>query len=86
MQQAAPTVKTAEGITRLLNYCATYPNAVVRFHASDMILHVHSDASYLTALEGHSRASQHFFLSAASKNPQKSPTSDVPLNRLVHNL
>eukprot|EP00957_Ditylum_brightwellii_P146932 11186470-Ditylum_brightwellii.AAC.1 len=80
MQQTAPTVKTVEGITRLLNYCATYPNAVVRVHASNMILHVHSDALYLTAPEGHSRADGHFFLGAASKNLQKPPTGDVPLN------
>eukprot|EP00957_Ditylum_brightwellii_P030689 2325374-Ditylum_brightwellii.AAC.1 len=82
----APTVKTAEGITQLLNYCATYLNAVVYFHANDMILHVNLDASYLTAPEGCSRAGRHFFLSAASKNLQKPPTVDVPLNNPVHNL
>ena len=31
----------------LLDYAATYPNAKVRFHKSDMILHVDSDAAYL---------------------------------------
>eukprot|EP00957_Ditylum_brightwellii_P008259 624382-Ditylum_brightwellii.AAC.1 len=51
-----------------------------------MILHVHSDTSYLTAPEGRSRAGGHFFLSTASKNPQKLPTGDVPLNGPVHNL
>jgi hypothetical protein len=32
----------------LLNYAATHPDAVLSYHASDMVLHVHSDASYLS--------------------------------------
>ena len=42
---AAHTAATAQAVTQLLNYCATHPDAVIRFHASDMVLHVHSDAS-----------------------------------------
>ena len=38
------------------------PNAVIRFYASDMILNLHSDASYLTAPKGRSRAGGCFFL------------------------
>mmetsp|Transcript_27292 Transcript_27292/g.38608 ORF Transcript_27292/g.38608 Transcript_27292/m.38608 type:complete len:116 (-) Transcript_27292:351-698(-) len=30
-QQSAPTNKTMEGITQLLNYCASNPNAIVRY-------------------------------------------------------
>jgi hypothetical protein len=36
---------TMQEVTHLLNYCATHPNAVIRFKASDMVLHIHSDAS-----------------------------------------
>jgi hypothetical protein len=44
--QAKKTEATAQAITRLLNYCATHPHAIVRYHASDMQqLHVHSDVS-----------------------------------------
>eukprot|EP00957_Ditylum_brightwellii_P208654 15358380-Ditylum_brightwellii.AAC.1 len=78
MQQAAQTAKTAEGITRLLNYCATYPDATVHFHASDMVLHVHSDVLYLTSPEGCSRAGGYFFLSTASKHPDKPPSNQAP--------
>ena len=35
-------------MTELINYAATYPNAKIRHHKSDMILHTHSDALYLT--------------------------------------
>ncbi len=47
---------------QLLNYLATYPNGMVWFHASDMILNVHSDASYLSETNVHSQACGHFFM------------------------
>ena len=48
--------------TQLMDYLATHPDATVRFHASDMILNVHSDASYLSKANAHSRACGHFFM------------------------
>lgn len=53
-QQAAPTKKSMEDITQLLNYCATHPNAVVQFIASNMTLHAKSNGSYLTASKAQS--------------------------------
>ena len=47
--QAAPTKNTLKRVHQLLNYMATNPDAVIRYRASDMILNVHSDASYLSA-------------------------------------
>jgi hypothetical protein len=32
----------------MLDYLATHPDTKIRYHASDMILHIHSDASYLS--------------------------------------
>ena len=46
----------------MLDYLATNPNATVRFYPSNMILNVHSDASYLSAKNAKSRAAGHFFL------------------------
>jgi hypothetical protein len=46
--QAQGAEATMDAAIHLLNYCATHPNATVRYTASDMILHVHSDASYLS--------------------------------------
>jgi Reverse transcriptase (RNA-dependent DNA polymerase) len=45
-QQTRGTQQTKQDATKFLNYCATNPNATIRYHASDMILKVHSDASY----------------------------------------
>ena len=42
-QQAHPTQNTEAAITHLLDYAATNPTAVVKFIASDMVLHIESD-------------------------------------------
>ena len=47
-QQAKGTEKTYADTIWLLNYAATHPNAKIRYTTSDMILHIHSDASYLS--------------------------------------
>ena len=47
---------------RLLNCAATHPDAAIQYRASDMILHVHSDASYLSEPQARSRAGGFHFL------------------------
>jgi hypothetical protein len=47
---------------QLLDYLATHPAATVQFHASNMVLNIHSDASYLSAANTHSHACGHFFM------------------------
>jgi hypothetical protein len=42
--QAQELEATAQAVARLLDYCATHTEAVIRFHASEMCFHVHSDA------------------------------------------
>ena len=61
-EQANPTKKTMKRVCQLLDYMAIHPEAKIRFHASDMMLNVHSDASYLSAANGRSRAGGYFFL------------------------
>jgi hypothetical protein len=60
---------------QLLDYLATHPDATVRVHASDMILHIHSDASYLLEANTHSRACGHFFMGWRAD-----PTKPIKLN------
>ena len=66
-QQKDPTVNTMNAINHLLDYCATHPNAVTRFHASDMVLHVESDASYLSENDSKSRAAGYHYMSVDPK-------------------
>eukprot|EP00957_Ditylum_brightwellii_P002717 209016-Ditylum_brightwellii.AAC.1 len=59
-QQATATERTAKAVVMILNYCATYLDAVIRYYKSDMVLHVHSDSLYLSEPEARSRADGHF--------------------------
>jgi len=61
-EQNTATEATEHAANHLLDYAATHPNATLRFVRSDMILHIHSDASYLTATKARSRYSRWFFL------------------------
>ena len=71
-QQMKPTNKTMLRVNQFLDYMATHPDAKIRYHASDMILNVHSDASYLTAPNARSRAGGIFFLGSL-------PRDDCPI-------
>ena len=67
-QQAAPTENTMKKVNHFWDYMASNLDALVRFHASDMVLNCHSDASYLNATRGRSRAGGHFFLGSILKD------------------
>jgi hypothetical protein len=54
--QAKPTEATNKAAERLLQYAANWPNASVTFRASDMKLHLQSDASFNAEPDGRSRA------------------------------
>jgi hypothetical protein len=60
--QAKGTQATVQAMTDFMNYCATYPSSTIRYQASDMILHCHSDAAYLTEPEARSRAGGHHYM------------------------
>ncbi len=66
--QTKVTKRTMERCTQLLDYLAHNADAKVRFHASDMILNIHSEASYLSEAKARSRACGHFFMGWMPKN------------------
>eukprot|EP00804_Cyclotella_cryptica_P002338 CCRYP_004053-RI/>CCRYP_004053-RI protein AED:0.50 eAED:0.38 QI:0/-1/0/1/-1/1/1/0/247 len=66
-----------EQTKQLLDYIATQDDAVITYNASDMVLAVHSDASYLSEPKARSRAGGHFFLSTANDAP---PNNGAILN------
>jgi len=77
-QQAKGTRATMNAITHILNYCASHPDAVVRFHASDMVLWVDSDGSYLSESKARSRAGGYFYLSSRPRDPTSPPSPNDP--------
>ncbi len=68
-QQANPTDKTMTNIKQFLDYATTHPNAIITYHASNMVLTAHSDASYLSEANAQSRAGGHFFMSNDTPRP-----------------
>ncbi len=68
-KQSKPTVNTVQRSQQIMDYLATQEPAVLTYLKSDMVLAVHSDASYLNEEEARSRAGSHHFLS-----------EDVPLS------
>ena len=78
-QQAKPTATTTKHLCQLLDYAASNPSAVIRYKASGMVLHLHSDGSYLSAPQARSRAAGHYFLSSWPKDitkPDDPPPKD----------
>ncbi len=67
-KQTRGTTSTMAEAKQLLDYLATHPDATIRFQASDMILNVHSDASYLSETKAHSCACGHFFMGWSPKD------------------
>lgn len=61
-EQAKPTTDTIAKTEMLMDYLHTYPHAVIRYHASDMILKITSDAAYLVQPKARSRAAVHYHL------------------------
>ncbi len=68
VDQTKATKRTMERCTHLLDYLAHNVDAKVHFHASDMILNIHSDASYLSEAKARSRACGHFFMGWMPQN------------------
>ena len=64
-----------------MDYMWTHPDAKIRYYASDMVLNVHSDASYLSAADAKSRAAGFFFLGSIPIN-----NKPIKLNGAIHVL
>ena len=65
-QQARPTQETNDTAINLMDYAPTYPDAVIRHHASDMQLYVDSNSAYLVLPNTRSRGAGHFYFSGKS--------------------
>ena len=72
VEQTKATERTMEKCTQLLDYLAGHADVKIRFHASNMIMNIHSDASYLSEAKAQSREYAHFFLGWI-------PTDDAPI-------
>ena len=76
-EQSKPTIETMNKCKQFLNYAATHPDAIITYKASDMVLAVSSDASYLIKPKARSRAGGHFYM---SNNTQFPPNNGAVLH------
>jgi hypothetical protein len=77
-EQTKATEKTQAATNQLLDYLATHPDATIRYHASDMILHIHSDASYFSVSNARSRLGGLFFF--GNKSPEQDTLNGSIIN------
>ena len=80
-EQTKGTERTMEKALQVLDYLAAHPDAKVKFSASDMVMNIHSDASYLTEPNARSRACGHFFMGWLPQD-----NKPIKLNGAFHTL
>ena len=61
-----------------MDYIATYPNCFIRYHASDMILSIDSDAAYLVLPGARSRIAGYYHLTRIP-TPSSPPFLNAPI-------
>ena len=66
------TTNTMAKAKQLLEYLETHPDATIRFRALDMVLNIHSNASYLLKMKAHSCACGHFFMGWSPRTETRS--------------
>jgi hypothetical protein len=71
---------------KFINYLATHPDATIRYHAADMILHIHSDASYLSVSNARSRLRGLLFLGNKPPDQDKLNGSILNVSVVIKNV
>ena len=84
LSQSKPTENTKKKAEQLLDYLYTHKSATLRYNASDMQLHIDSDAAYLVAPGAKSRIAGYYYLSTKYTPTTASLEPKPPLNSPVH--
>jgi len=66
--RASSTEDTENHITQLLDHLVIHSDAKIRYHASDMVLNIHSDASCLSEGGTKGRMTGQYFLGSTPNN------------------
>ena len=83
-QKSSPNKNTEAAITHLLHYAATNLAVIIQYKYSDMILHIDSDASFLSDPRARSRTGGHYYLISISTDLKKIPNLPPPENGPIH--
>ena len=82
-EQANSTQSTTKEVTQLLIYAATHSDAITRYHKSGMVLHIHSDSSFLSYPKAKIISGRYHYLRKKSADINKAPLKQLSLNRPV---
>jgi hypothetical protein len=85
-EQTKATEKTQAATNQMLDYLATQKDATIQYHASDMILHIHNDASYLSVSNAQSRLGGLFFIGNKSPKQEKLNGSILNVTAIIKNV
>ena len=78
LTQTTFTYVTAKALDQILNYCTIHSNMTIGYKPSNVVLHAHSNAPYLSKFDNQSRSGAHLFLGNQPTVPDKSPDSKDP--------
>ena len=82
-EQSRAILTTIEKTNQLLYYLASNPHATIQYHASGIILFIHSDSSYLSVSKYRSCSSRFFFLSEPKPDDLKFAENTPLLNGFI---
>jgi hypothetical protein len=87
-QLSKPTEDTMRQTLQLLDYLATQEDTVLSYHTSNMVLAVHSNASYLSEPKAcsSSRTDGHFFLSSNMTLPPSNEAVLINIAPIIKNV
>ena len=82
--QYKPTACTNHDTAQFLDNTATHSHTTIRYNRSDMVLHMHSDVSFLCEPNAKRRIGSFFFMINQSSDPTKPHTQQSKLNGVLH--
>jgi hypothetical protein len=85
-EQTKATEKSQAASNQLLSYLPTHPDATIRYNASNMELHIHSEAFYLSVSNARSRLRGLFFLGNTSSKQDTLNGSILNVAALIKNV
>jgi hypothetical protein len=85
-EQTKATEKTQVAAAQLLDYMVIHHAATIRYHTSDMIVHIHSGLSYLSVFQTHSRLGGFFECGDKPPNADKLNGSILNAAAVINNV
>jgi hypothetical protein len=85
-EQTKATEKTQSAADQILDYLATHPDTTIRYQKSDIIIHIHSDASYSSVSHARIRLDGLFYCGDKPPNAEKLNGSILNSSAVIKNV